>query len=66
MVEISDPVDQAHYPTLEGAGLICPPRVADDPVPDGIGQVQATAVALQHLDYAQRLLVVPELLAEAL
>ena len=47
-------------------GGVGAPGVAEDPVADRHRQVQPTAVALEHVDDAQRVLVVLERRAEAL
>ena len=49
VVDVGDPVDQSHHPTLErrrlaGAGVV------EDPVADLLGQVQSLALALELVD----------------
>ena len=64
VVDVGDAVDQPHDPPLERGGQLGP-GVAQDAVAHRLGQVQAAAVALQHLDHPQRVLVVAEAAPEA-
>ena len=65
VVDVGDAVDQADDPALERVGLVRP-RVVEDPVANFVGEVESAAIALQHVDHPQRMLVVAETAAEAL
>jgi len=65
VVDVGDPVDQAHDPALQGRRLAWA-GVVEDAVARLDGEVKAATVALQHLDHTQRLLVVAEVAPEAL
>ena len=65
VVEVGDAIDHPHDVALERAGRIGPTRMAEDAVAHRLGQVESPPVAFEHLDDPQRLLVVPEALAEA-
>jgi hypothetical protein len=60
VVDVGDAVDEPHDPALERPRQRRAARVAEDPVADVVAQVQARAVALEHVDDAQRVLVVAE------
>ena len=64
VVDVGDAVDQPHDPPLERGGQLGP-GVAQDAVAHRLGQVQAAAVALEHVDDAQRVLVVAEAAARS-
>jgi hypothetical protein len=66
MVDVGDPVHQADDPALQRGRLGGPARVAADPIADRFGQVQPLAVALQHVDDPDRVLVVQERRSEPL
>ena len=66
VVDVGDAVDEAHDPTLERARQRRAARVADDPVAHVVAQVEPRALALEHVDDAQRVLEVAEAAAEAL
>ena len=65
VVDVGHAVDQADDPSLERVRLVRP-RVVEDPVADLLREVEPAAVALQHVDDPQRVLVVVEAAAEAL
>ncbi len=65
VVDVRDAVDDADDLPLERLGLVGP-RVLEDPVAHLPGEVQPAAVALEPLDHAERVLVVPEAAAAAL
>ena len=64
VVDVGHPVHQPHDPALERGGQLRA-GVAQDPVAHRLGEVQAAAVALEHLDDAQGVLVVAEAAPEA-
>jgi dGTPase len=66
VVDVGDPIDQPDDPALERRRLGGAAGVAEDPVADGLGQVQPPAVTLQRVDDAQRVLVVAKAGAEGL
>ena len=57
VVDVGDAVDQLDDPALQRRRL-GRAGVVEDAVADLLGQVEAVAVALQHLDHPQRVLVV--------
>ena len=59
VVDVGDAVDQLHDPPLERRRL-ARAGVVEDAVADRLGQVEAGAVALEHVDDPQRVLVVLE------
>ena len=59
VVDVGDPVDDADDPALERVRLRRA-GVVEDPVAHLLGQVQPAAVALEHVDDTQRVLVVAE------
>ena len=65
VVDVGDAVDQLDDPPLQGRRLVRA-GVVEDAVADLLGQVEPAAVALQHLDHPQRVLVVLEAAAAAL
>ena len=65
VVDVGDAVDQLHDPPLQGRRL-ARAGVVEDAVADLLGEVEALAVALQHVDHPQRVDVVLELGAAAL
>ena len=65
VVDVGDAVDQLDDPPLQGRRL-ARAGVVEDAVAHLLGQVEAAAVALQHLDHPQRVLVVLEAAAAAL
>ena len=65
VVDVRDPVDEAHDFPLE-RGRLARASVVQDPVPGLHGQVEAAAVALQHLHDAEGLLVMSKPAAETL
>ena len=62
VVDVRDPVDEAHDPALERDRVAGPARVAQDAVAHRRREVEV----LEHVDHAQRVLVVAEAAAEAL
>ena len=66
MVDVHDPVAEADDCRLRGDRVLGTPGVSPDPVAHGVGQVQPGAVAFEHVDDPDRMLVVPEPPAEAL
>ena len=62
VVDVGDAVHEADDLALERRRLARPARVAQDPVADRLGEVEV----LEHVDDAQRMLVVAEAAAEAL
>ena len=65
VVDVGDAVDQLHDPPLQRRRL-ARPGVVEDAVADLLGEVEALAVALQHVDHPQRVDVVLELAVAAL
>ena len=65
VVDVGDAVDEAHDLPLE-RGRLARAGVVEDAVARLHGEVEAAAVALEHLDDAQRLLVVAEAAPEVL
>ena len=65
MVDVGDAVDQSHDPALERGGQVRP-GVAQDAVAYLLGEVEPAAVALEHVDHPQRVLVVAKAAPEAL
>ena len=65
VVDVGDAVDQAHDLALERVRLVRP-GVVEDPVAHLVRQVEAAAVALEHVDDPERVLVVAEAPVEAL
>ena len=59
VVDVGDAVDQLDDPALQRRRLVGA-GVVEDAVADLLGQVEADAVALEHLDHPQRVLVVLE------
>ena len=59
VVDVGDAVDQLHDPALERRRLVRA-GVVEDAVADLLGQVEAGAVALEHVDDPQRVHVVLE------
>ena len=66
VVDVGDAIDDPHDAPLERARQRRAARVADDPVAHVLGQVQAPAVELEHVDDPQRVLVMAEAAVEAL
>ena len=64
VVDVGDPVHQPHDPALQ-RGRQLRAGVAQDAVAHRLGEVEAAAVALEHLDHAQGMLVVAEAPPEA-
>ena len=64
VVDVRHAVDELHDPALERRGHRLT-GVGEDPVAHLVGQVQALPVALDHVDHAQRMLVVAEAAVEA-
>ena len=65
VVDVGDAVDQLDDPSLQRRRLVGA-GVVEDAVAHLLGQVQAAAVALEHLDHPQRVDVVLEAAAAAL
>jgi hypothetical protein len=65
VVDVRDPVDEPDDLALERVRLVRP-RVVEDPVADLGGQVEPAALALEHVDDPERVLVVAEVPPEAL
>ena len=61
-----DAVAETDDRRLWGDGFLGAPGMSLDPVSNGIREVQPGAVALEHVDDAERVLVVPEPQAEVL
>ena len=66
VVDVGDAVDEPHDAPLERARHRRAARVASDAVADVIAQVQPLAVELEHVDDAQRVLVVAKAAVEVL
>ncbi len=66
VVDVRDAVHQPDDPALERRRLGGAPGMAEDPVADRPGQVEALTVALERVDDAQRVLVVLEAKSEPL
>jgi hypothetical protein len=64
VVDVRDAVDEADDLPLQGRRLVRP-RVVEDPVARLHREIEAAPVPLERLHDAQRLLVVPEMSAEA-
>ena len=65
VIDVGHPVDHAHDPPLQRPRRRRPAGVMRDPLADLLGEVQAQAVTLELLDDPKRVLVVPEVPAEA-
>ena len=66
VVDVRDAVDEPDDPALERRRLGGTARMAEDPVADRLGEVEALPVALEHVDDAKRVLVVLEAKSEPL